>query len=92
MRNLFLLLSILSFEIFSSEMDRVQINYEDHTRYFLIHEPDTYSSSNPINLVIGIHGYTGTASGFEKETTGGFNKSADEFGFIAAYPQGEFFL
>ena len=91
MRNLFLFLSLVSFEIFSSEMDRVHIDYEDLKRYFLIHEPDTYNSSNPTNLVIGLHGYTGTATGFEKETTGGFNRSADEYGFIAAYPQGEFF-
>ena len=63
MRILFLLLSLVSFKIFSAEMDRVHINYEDQKRYFLIHEPDAYSSSNPINLVIGLHGYTGTASG-----------------------------
>jgi len=42
-------------------------------------------------LVIGLHGYTGTASGFESQTTGGFSKSADRYGFIAVYPQGLYF-
>ena len=43
-----------------------------------------------INLV-GLHGYTGSASGFEKETTGIFNLSAEKYNFIGIYPQGFYF-
>ena len=91
MRIFFILIFLAPLQIFSSEMARVNIDYENQTRYFLIHEPKNLTAVKAVNLVIGIHGYTGTASGFEKETTGGFNESADEYGFIAAYPQGEFF-
>ena len=86
MRIFFILIFLAPFQIFSSEMSRVNIDYENQTRYFLIHEPKNLTAVKAVNLVIGIHGYTGTASGFEKETTGGFNESAVEYGLIAAFP------
>jgi len=47
-----------------------------------------FNKNKTTKLVIGIHGYNGTASGFESEVTGGFNKLADKYNFIAVYPQG----
>ena len=89
MKLLFSLVLITSLNIFSNDMIRVDIDFEGESRHYLIYEPtnDTKATS----LVIGIHGYTGTASGFEKETTGGFNLSADKYNFIAVYPQGTYF-
>ena len=80
---------IASFNIFSNDMSRVDIDFEGEPRHYLIYEPNNDIKTN--SLVIGIHGYTGTASGFEKETTGGFNLSADKYNFIAVYPQGTYF-
>ena len=86
----FSILLIYSTGLFSTSMDRVEINFDDEKRHYLIYKPQQISSE-PIDLVVGLHGYTGTASGFESETTGGFNASADKYNFIAIYPQGSFF-
>ena len=45
--------------------------FDNEPRHYLVFKPD--NDSKPKNLVIRIHGYTGSATGFEKETTGGFN-------------------
>lgn len=84
---------LLIFSIFTSsnEMERVDLLHDNENRHYLKFIPENYNSDRPINLVIGLHGYTGSASGFEKETTGGFNKSASKYNFIAAYPQGLYF-
>ena len=70
-------------------MTRVDVNFEGESRHYLMYKPSTDIKTT--SLVVGIHGYTGTASGFEKETTGGFNLSADKYNFIAVYPQGTYF-
>ena len=77
---------VISINIVSEDMTRVDVNFEGESRHYLIYEPN--ADIKTTSLVIGIHGYTGTASGFEKETTGGFNLSADKYNFIAVYPQG----
>ena len=85
-----LLVLFISFNVVSKDMVRVDLPYENEDRHYYIYTPNT-KETNPIDLVIGLHGYTGTALGFERETTGGFNKAADDYGFIAVYPQGKFF-
>ena len=57
-------------------------------REYLIFLPTSYSPEAEIPLVVGLHGYTGTASGFEKETTKGMNLHAEYRNYIAVYPQG----
>ena len=57
-------------------------------REYLIFLPASYSPEVEIPLVVGLHGYTGTASGFEKETTKGMNLHAEYRNYIAVYPQG----
>ena len=88
--KLFLLFIIsISFYVQSNEMERFNLNYQNENRHFLMYVPKSDKKINKI--LIGLHGYTGSASGFEMETTGGFNKSADKYNFIAVYPQGSFF-
>ena len=88
--KLFLLFIIsISFYVQSNEMERFDLNYQNENRHFLMYVPKSDKKINKI--LIGLHGYTGSASGFEMETTGGFNKSADKYNFIAVYPQGSFF-
>ena len=68
-------------------MNEVSLEYEGVSRSYLLYVPDNISLDNQNDLVIGLHGYTGTASGFEKETTGGFNLTADKYGLIVIYPK-----
>ena len=56
-------------------------------RTYLKYIPTAINLDNQVDLFIGLHGYTGTASGFEKQTSGEFNDTADKYQFIAIYPQ-----
>ena len=67
------------------------ISHESINRTYLKYIPENIDSDNEVDLFIGLHGYTGTASGFEKQTTGGFNDAADKYKFLAIYPQGLYF-
>lgn len=70
-------------------MERITLNYGGEARSYLIYIPDVKKDS--YDLMIGLHGYSGSATGFEKETTGGFNLYAEEQGIIVVYPQGSYF-
>ena len=82
----FTLLITLSSSIFA-EMKRVDMRFDNEDRHYLIYSPQDSSADSPLDLVIGFHGYAGTASGLELEVTGGFNQFADKYNFIAVYPQ-----
>ena len=75
----------------SSDMKKVYVYEDGIERHYLIYVPDAYNKDTKTNIVFGIHGYGGTASGFESELTGGFNKLADKHNFIAVYPESTFF-
>ena len=79
---------LLTLNAYSASHKEIKLIYEGLDRSYLLYVPDNISNKEETNLVIGLHGYTGTASGFESQTTGGFSKSADNYGFIAVYPQG----
>ena len=89
--NKLLILLFLTLNLSSSVMNEISLEHEGISRSYLLYVPDNISLDDENDLVIGLHGYTGTASGFEKETTGGFNITADKYGFIVIYPQGAFF-
>tara|TARA_B100001093_G_scaffold15806_1_gene14497 strand:+ start:364 stop:1377 length:1014 start_codon:yes stop_codon:yes gene_type:complete len=86
--KLLIIFLILSLNVYSSLHQEVELIYEDLNRSYLLYVPENIIEKEETDLVIGLHGYTGTASGFESQTTGGFSKSADRYGFIAVYPQG----
>ena len=83
----FLILSLFVNILSSSEMQKVYIEYEGDQRQYLFYLPENLDTPESIDLVIGLHGYNGTASGFESEVTGGFNKLANKYNFIALYPE-----
>ena len=83
-------LLLISLCLQSDEMTRFDVVYDNENRHYLVYIPQN-NKKKITKIVIGMHGYTGSASGFEMETTGGFNESADKHGFIAIYPQGLFF-
>jgi len=87
----FLILVFFSIFISSETMLEYEIEHESIKRTYLKYIPLEIHLKNEVDLFIGLHGYTGTASGFEKQTTGGFNDAADKYQFIAIYPQGEYF-
>jgi polyhydroxybutyrate depolymerase len=55
------------------------------TRRYLLHVPDSYSSSTPTSLVISLHG-AWLYPGMQKRLTG-WNDLADKNGFIVVYPR-----
>lgn len=58
----------------------------DLLREYRLRLPPGHDPSNPIPLVLVIHGYTGTAEKLENEHTS-FRRHADERGYAVVYPQ-----
>ena len=90
-----LLLSIFICILSSCVKANTSENFENKTmpwqgidREYLIFLPTSYTSKEELPLVVGLHGYTGTASGFQKETTKEMNLHAEHRNYIAVYPQG----
>ena len=54
------------------------------TRSYRVHTPPSYREGHPMALVFALHGYSNTATSFEKKS--GFNRIADREGFIVVYP------
>ncbi len=57
-------------------------------RTYHIHVPPSFHHTEPVPLVIALHGGGGTGEGMVKWTLGGFNTLADKEGFIVVYPDG----
>ena len=86
-----LLLIFFSINICSTNMERMSFNHQNEYREYLIYKPNNFNNLEKVNLLIGFHGYSGTASAFESEVTGGLNQLADKYNFLAIYPQGKYF-
>ena len=74
----------LIFGPLANSMEKITFMHAGEERSYLLFIPSVERTS--YKLVIGLHGFSGSASGFEKETTGGFNLYAEEQGLIVAYP------
>ena len=79
----------LIFGPLANSMEKITFMHAGEERSYLLFIPSVEKTS--YKLVIGLHGFSGSASGFEKETTGGLNIIAEKHGFIAVYPQGLYF-
>jgi len=55
-------------------------------RRYILHIPDTYDKSTPTPLVISMHGFADWPARHARFS--GWNKVADEYGFIVVYPMG----
>ena len=88
---------VLPFLVFSKEIQKEYFSvnkiWDGVEREYLIFLPSSYhkEKTKRFPLLIGLHGYSGTASGFELETTKGLNLTAEQEDIIAIYPQGSFF-
>jgi polyhydroxybutyrate depolymerase len=60
--------------------------YQNIQRTYLLHLPSNYQAGKTYPLVLAFHGGGGTSNSMKKLT--GFNRVADQAGFIVAYPAG----
>jgi polyhydroxybutyrate depolymerase len=81
-------LPLAAAEELHENMERRTITHDGIEREYFVHVPQSGGDNLPV--VVGIHGYTSTASGFA--ASHGLNRHADEHGYIAVYPQGSHFL
>lgn len=68
-------------------MLRRLIEHDGIEREYFVHVPA--NAQQPLPVVIAIHGYTSTATGFEAAHN--LNPHADKHGYIVVYPQGSHF-
>ncbi len=90
MKKILLILISINISAIHADMERVDMLFDNEERHYFVYIPKEQSNQTD-KIVIGLHGYTGSATGFEMETTGGFNNSAEKYNFIAVYPQGSYF-
>ena len=69
-------------------LERYALQHDGIEREYFVHVPEHGGEHLPV--VIALHGYTSTASGFA--ATHGMNRVADEHGYLVVYPQGSHFL
>ena len=69
---------------------KMDVRYNGLLRNYLVHLPPDYNDSQPLPLVVVLHGAFGVARSMAKSS--GFSKLADEKRFIAIYPNGIGFL
>lgn len=60
--------------------------YGGYERTYVVYVPASYDGTEPVPLVIALHGGGGFAENMARTTD--FNVAADEHGFIVAYPNG----
>ena len=86
-------LYLLSSNLWTAEYLSIKKDWEGIEREYLIYLPDNYEENKQKSypVIFGLHGYTGTASGFQKETTKGMNLLAEKENIIIVYPQGSHF-
>jgi polyhydroxybutyrate depolymerase len=69
-------------------MQRYSFDHEGVEREFFVHVPP--GADGPLPVVVGLHGYTSTATGFAYAHD--LNVHADRTGYIVVYPQGTNFM
>ncbi len=71
-------------------MLRRALQHDGIEREYFVHIPEgAIIGEDELPLVVGIHGYTSTATGFQ--AAHGLNRHANQHGYIAVYPQGSHF-
>lgn len=72
-------------------MTRHTIRHDGLEREYFTYLPAIYKSGAELPVVFFLHGYGGTATGSEAETTNGLNRYAEKYNYIMVYPQGTWF-
>ncbi len=79
---------LISFPAFEGIAQKGSFEYDGLERTFHIHAPPFHDESVKQPLVIALHGRGGTGESMVYITRKGFNRLADNEGFIVAYPDG----
>ena len=66
--------------------ERIDIDFDGMSRSYEIYTPPSYDGSEPVMLVLNFHGLASSGPLHESRTK--MNVTADERGFIVAYPNG----
>ena len=72
-------------------MFRQTLLHDGIEREYFVYLPSSYNDASALPLVMALHGYSTTATGFAIESSTGFNHYAERKGFIAVYPQASHF-
>jgi len=81
-------INLISFPVFAGKDLRTSFIYDSLKRTFNIHIPSFYDKSIQVPLVIALHGRGANGASMIILTHKGFNKMADNDGFIMVYPDG----
>lgn len=73
------------------QMSRHEIEHDGLKREYFVYLPKDYERGAAYPVFFFLHGYGGSATGTEAETTNGLNRYAEEYGYIMVYPQGTWF-
>ncbi len=85
-------LNHMELETDKRSMQRHTLVHDGLTReYFIFDPPGGVKREQGNPLLIFLHGYGGTATGTEAETTNGLNRYAARYGYSVVYPQGTWF-
>ena len=71
-------------------MDRHVMTHGGIEREYFVHVPHNVQADKPLPVVLALHGYGTTATGFQAIYN--LNQHADEQGYIVIYPQGTHFM
>ncbi len=81
-------INLISFPTVAGSDQRASFIHNDLERTYHIHIPLIFEKSKQIPLVIALHGRGGNGESMILVTRKGFDKLADEDGFIVVYPDG----
>lgn len=67
-------------------VEQIELEHDGQTRSYELHVPMSYDGATPLPLVFNFHGFT--SSGPAQRASTGMDDTADDNGFIVAYPNG----
>ncbi|HEY5642014.1 MAG TPA: hypothetical protein VIS31_03985 [Woeseiaceae bacterium] len=73
-------------------MSRHTLLHDGLEREYFVFLPSSYDGRSARPVVFFMHGYGGSATGTEAETTQGLNRYADAYGYVMVYPQSTWFM
>ena len=82
-------MTLLCVDVNAEELIRHTLQHDGIEREYFVHKPADVSADKALPVMVAIHGYTSTATGFARHH--GLNRHADDNGYLVVYPQGSHF-
>ncbi|NCB07339.1 MAG: hypothetical protein EOM73_04165, partial [Bacteroidia bacterium] len=84
------ILLVLTSQVVQSQRktETIYLDHDGYERSCELYVPKNFSQKNAYPVVLILHGGGGTAKGLIRSTRGRFNQLADQYGFVAVYPNG----